>query len=200
MFVAGTETTALALTWVWLLLDAHPSVAARLRDEVEHVVGRATPGAAHLDGLGYTRMVLQETLRLYPVGWLVPRTVAEPDVIGGVPLRRGATVLVSPYLTHRLPRLWPEPSTFDPERFATGHGVRRHRFAYYPFGGGVHQCLGSHFFMVEAQLIVASLISRYRPTLVGSPLTGPGPVAARVSATLRPRRRVAMTLTPTGRG
>jgi cytochrome P450 len=200
MFVAGTETTALALTWVWLLLDANPPVAARLREEVEHVVGRATPGAAHLDGLTYTRMVLQETLRLYPVGWLVPRTVAEPDVVGGVSLPRGATVLVSPYLTHRLPRLWPEPATFDPERFAAGQGVRRDRFAYFPFGGGVHQCLGSHFFTVEAQLIVAGLLSRYRPTLVGSALTGPEPVAARVSATLRPRRRVAMTLAPIGRG
>ena len=191
MFVAGTETTALALTWVWVLLDAHPGVAATVRDEVDAVVGEGGPRAEHVGGLTYTRMVLQETLRLYPVGWVVPRTVAEPDTIGGVRLPAGATVLLSPYLTHRLRSLWPRPGEFDPGRFAADPPQRRHRFAYFPFGGGVHQCLGSHFFMVEAQLIVAALVSRYRPALDTT-----RPVVARASATLRPRHPVRMSLAP----
>jgi cytochrome P450 len=172
MFVAGTETTALALTWVWLLLDQHPDVAKQLE---------ADPG--------YARPVLQEALRLYPVGWLIPRSLAAPDEIDGVPIPEGATVFLSPYVTHRLPSLWDQPSVFDPQRF-TG-SERRHRYAYFPFGGGVHQCLGSHFFLVEAELILASLLRRFRPVLVD-----PGPIAVRAAATLRPRRPVRMLLRP----
>jgi cytochrome P450 len=179
MFVAGTETTALALTWLWLLVDAHPEVAKALQEEVDG----GDPG------LPYTRLVLQETLRLYPVGWLIPRTVTEPDVVGGVPIPAGATVLLSPYVTHRLPDLWERPGEFEPQRFAPGE--RRHRFAYFPFGGGVHQCLGSHFFMVEAQLIVAALLRRFRLKLAA-----PGPIVARAAATLRPKRPVPVLLRP----
>jgi cytochrome P450 len=98
-------------------------------------------------------------------------------------------VLLSPYVTHRLPDFWARPGAFEPERFAPGE--RRHRFAYFPFGGGVHQCLGSHFFMVEARLIVAALLRRFRLELVA-----PGPIVARAAATLRPRRPVTAVLTP----
>jgi cytochrome P450 len=176
MFVAGTETTALALTWLWLLVDAHPEVAARLEREP--------------DG-GYPKMVLQETLRLYPVGWLIPRTLTEPDVIDGIRLPAGATVLLSPYVTHRLPDLWERPGAFEPQRFAPGAGPPRHRFAYFPFGGGMHQCLGSHFFMVEAALIVAALLRRFRPELDAR-----APIVARAAATLRPRHPVTLVLRP----
>jgi cytochrome P450 len=189
MFVAGTETTALALTWTWVMLDAHKQVAATLQDEVDRVVGDGVPAARHIAALAYTKMVLQETMRLYPIGWLIPRTVTEPDVVDGVRIPAGATVLLSPYLTQRLPSMWERPDEFDPRRFAPQRSERRHRFAYFPFGAGVHQCLGSHFFTVEAQLIVASVLSRYRTALVGSELT-----AVRAAATLRPRRPVAMAL------
>ena len=172
MFVAGTETTALALTWVWLLLDKHPDVAERLD---------ADPG--------YAKPVLQEALRLYPVGWLIPRSVVTPDELDGEPIPKGATVFLSPYVTHRLPSLWDRPAVFDPRRFTDP--PKRHRYAYFPFGGGVHQCLGSHFFLVEAQLILASLLRRFRPVLVD-----PGPIAVRAAATLRPRRPVRMLLRP----
>ena len=133
--------------------------------------------------------MLQEALRLYPVGWLIPRSVVEPDEVDGVPIRKGATVFLSPYVTHRLPSLWDDPTGFDPHRFTTT--TKRHRYAYFPFGGGVHQCLGSHFFLVEAQLILASLLRRFRPVLVD-----PGPIAVRAAATLRPRRPVQMLLKP----
>ncbi len=191
MFVAGTETTALALTWVWVMLDAHEQVAVTLQDEVDRVVGDHLPAAHHVADLPYTKMVLQETMRLYPIGWLIPRTVTEPDVVDGVRIPAGATVLLSPYLTQRLPSLWERPDEFDPQRFAPERSERRHRFAYFPFGAGVHQCLGSHFFTVEAQLIVASMVSRYRTALIGSE-----PTAVQAAATLRPRRPVAMALRP----
>jgi cytochrome P450 len=190
IFVAGSETTAVALTWLWLVLHHHPDVAARLYAEVDQVVGADQPGRRHLPGLRYTRMVLQEILRMYPVGWIVPRIAAADDVIDGVRISAGSTVVVSPYLTHRIERIWPRPERFDPERFGPD-APDRHSFAYIPFGGGPHVCLGSHFFTVEAQLIVACLLSRYRPTLASSPGVRPRPAAS-----LRPAKRVDITLRP----
>jgi cytochrome P450 len=167
-----------ALTWLWVVLDAEPDIAARLYAEVD------AGGPAR-----YTRMVMQELLRLYPVGWIIPRTVLRPDTIDGVPIEAGATIVLSPFLTHRLPDVWPRPLVFDPERFAGGEP--RRRFAYFPFSGGPHQCLGSHFFTVEAQLVVSALLRRFRPVLCGR-----GPVGRRAAVTLRPRRPVTLLLNP----
>jgi cytochrome P450 len=192
MFVAGTETTALALTWLWALLGAHEPVAARVRAEVDRAGDADRPVADRIAGLPYTRMVLQETMRLYPIGWIIPRTLAQPDVVGGVRLPAGATVLLSPYVTHRLPSHWPRPGEFDPERFAPPAEQRRHRYAYFPFGAGVHQCLGSHFYTAEAQFIVAALLRRFRTEPIGPTR----PIAARAAATLRPRAPVALRLHP----
>jgi cytochrome P450 len=183
MFVAGTEATALTLSWLWMVLDAHPDVAAQVVEEVDAVVGDATPGPEHLDRLVYTRQVLQETMRLFPAGWIIPRTAVEADVIDGVPIRAGATVLVSPYVMHRLPNLWEQPHRFDPARFGPSASRSHHRYAYLPFGGGPHQCLGNHLFIAEAQLVVAAVLSRHRPVLVAS-----GPLVARATAALRPRQ------------
>jgi cytochrome P450 len=191
LFAAGTESTAVALTWLWVLLDGHRAVAGRLRAEVDEVVGSGPVTRAHLPGLRYTRMVLQEALRLYPPGWLIPRTAAGPDLVGGVPIRPGDTVLISPYLTHRVPGWWDRPAVFDPDRFSPGRAAGRHPFAYLPFGAGPHRCLGSHFFTVEAQLIVAAMVSRYRLRLAGT-----RSVSARLGASLRPRQRVALVLSP----
>jgi cytochrome P450 len=191
MFVAGTETTALALTWLWVLLDAHPEVASRLYAEVDRVVGTGAPERAHLTKLRYTKMVLQEVLRLYPVGWVIPRTAKDHDRIDGALIPRGATVFLSPYLTHRMERFWARPLEFDPQRFSPKQAGTRHRFAYFPFGGGAHQCLGSHFFTVEAQLIVAAVLGRYRPQVHNG-----SEVAPQAAASLRPARPVEMTLLP----
>jgi cytochrome P450 len=186
----GTETTAVALTWLWVVLAENPPVAGRLYAEIDAVVGAGPVAPAQLPRLGYTSMVLRELLRLYPVGWIIPRTVAADDVIDGVALPAGSTVLLSPYLTHRLPRLWPRPRDFDPLRFTPEQVQRRPRFAYFPFSGGAHQCLGGHLFTVEAALIVASVLSRFRPRPLGRP---PSPQAA---VSLRPDRRVQMVLHP----
>jgi cytochrome P450 len=147
--------------------------------------------AAHLPQLSYTRMVLQELVRLYPVGWLIPRTATRRDVIGRHVVKPGSTILISPYLTQRLDGFWDRPTEFDPDRFRPENARGRHRFAYFPFGGGPHQCLGSHLFTVEAELIAATILSRYRPELANAT-----PVTAFPAASLRPREQVLLTLRP----
>jgi cytochrome P450 len=191
LFAAGYETSAVALAWLWVVLGREPEIANRLHREVASVVGGERPGAVHLPGLSYTKMVVQEVLRRYSPGWIIPRVAAEDDVIDGMRIKAGGTVLISPYLTHRLPRVWPEPQRFDPERFTAERIAQRHRFAYLPFGGGPHGCIGSHFFLIEAQLAVAAVLSRFRPERVGTRSTGTA-----VGASLRPRRPVLMTLRP----
>lgn len=193
MFATGTETTVRALTWLWPLLDTHPDVAARLYEEVGRVVGRGPVRAEHLPDLVYTRQVVQELLRLYPVGWLFPRRAASETRLGGIPIKEGETVLLSPFLTHRLESFWERPLAFDPERFAAGRtpGRRRHRYSYFPFGGGPHQCVGMHVFNTEAQMIIAGVLSRFRPVSCTAV-----PARPRIGATLRPRRNVELLLRP----
>jgi cytochrome P450 len=194
LFATGTETTAGALTWLWPLLDTHPEVAGRLYEEIDRVVGGGPVQPSYLADLTYTRQVVQELLRLYPVGWLFPRTAAAPTTLGGVSIKAGDTILLSPYLTHRLDTFWDKPLDFDPDRFSADRAAsgRRHRYSYFPFGGGPHQCIGMHVFNMEAELIIAGILSRFRPVSCT-------PVAARprIGATLRPRHNVEVVFAPT---
>ena len=194
MFAAGTETTATALVWFFVAVGCRPDVAKRLRAEVERVVGDNEITAAHLSQLKYLKMVLQELVRLYPVGWLIPRTAARDDVIGGRRVPAGSTMLISPYLTHRLPRYWARPDEFDPHRFGPDAPGNRHRYAYFPFGGGPHACLGSHLFTVEAQLIIATLLRRYQVEVPNASRVTPMPAAS-----LRPREHVRLVMRPLSR-
>lgn len=191
LFSGGTETVAATLSWLWVILDMHPDIAERLYDEIDRVVGPEGPRGSDVARLEYTKMVLSELLRLHPAGWIIPRRANRDDIIDGITIRAGNTVLVSPYLTHRLPSLWERPEEFDPERFSPGRAGRRQKLSYIPFGVGGHQCLGSHFFMVEAQLLVAGILSRYRPELRAK-----SPVVPSPSATLRPRGNVPLLLRP----
>ncbi|MEU7834499.1 cytochrome P450 [Nonomuraea sp. NPDC049129] len=195
---AATETSATALTWVWPVLDAHPEVAAKVYEEVERVVGAGPVTTDHLPRLTYLRMFLEELLRLYPPGWILPRTAHADDVIDGIRIEAGSTVVLSPFLTHRLADWWERPLDFLPERFAPADqahgGGRRHRYAYFPFAAGPHVCLGPHLFMMEALLLVAGVLSKYRPVLDAG-----GPVTPRPASTLRPATGLSMTLVPVGR-
>jgi cytochrome P450 len=194
MVAVATETSEVVLTWLWPVLGTHPDVADRLYDEIGRVVGAGPVRADHLPELTYTKMVLEELLRLYPAGWILPRRAAAADVLGGVRIDKGATVILSPYATQRMPAWWgASAEVFDPERFAPGRAAAdgRHRYAHYPFGVGMHRCLGEHLFNLEAILIVATLLSRFRFTLTDASIPG-----HRVAATLRPARRVEMTLKP----
>ncbi|WP_320066918.1 cytochrome P450 [Micromonospora sp. RTGN7] len=189
MVAVSTETTVNVLTWLWPHLERSPAVAARLQEEIDEVVGAGPVGPQHLPRLGYTRMVLDELIRLYPVGWLVPRQVIRPVTLGEVELEAGATVLISPLITQRLPRYWDQPEVFDPDRFTPERVRSRHRYAFFPFGGGPHQCLGMHLFYLEAQLVVANLLSRYRMRV-----RRPEIPALQLAAALRPRDRVELDL------
>ncbi|WP_091663215.1 cytochrome P450 [Micromonospora auratinigra] len=192
MVGVSTETSYVALTWLWPVLAGQPEVADRLYDEIDRVVAGGPVRAEHLPDLVYTRSVLDELLRLYPAGWILPRRAAADDVLGGVRIPKGATVILSPYVTHRMPRWWGETAeSFDPDRFAPGRAGAdgRHRYAYYPFGAGMHRCLGEHLFTLEAVLIVATLLSRFRFTLADPRVPDP-----RVATSLRPARAVRLTV------
>lgn len=195
MWATSTETTTVALTWLWPLLAQHPEVVERLRAEITEVVGDEDVRPEHLRRLPYVQQVVQELLRLYPVGWIFPRIALADTAIGGVPIKAGQTVLTSPFLTHRLESVWDRPLEFDPGRFTVEANRTRHRYAYYPFGGGPHQCIGRHVFNMEAELILTAILSRYRPSL----LPTDGPVEARIGATLRPNQPLYLKLEPAER-
>lgn len=186
---AGHETTAMTLAWCWSLLSRHPEVEARLHAELDAVLSAGPPTAEDLPRLGYTRRVVEETLRLYPPAWSIPRQSHGPDQIGGFAIAAGATVLLSPYVTHRHPEFWENPEGFDPDRFLPERAADRPRYAYFPFGGGQRMCIGREFALVEAQLVLATLARRFRLELVPGHLPRPDPIL-----TLRPKGPVPMTL------
>jgi cytochrome P450 len=196
IFAAGHETSANALSWVWYLLAQNPDAEARLHDEVDRVLGGRLPGFADLAELKWTRMVIDEAMRLYPPAHAITRTAIGEDRIGGVRIPPGASITISMYATHRNPNLWTEPERFDPERFAPAAVAQRHRFAYLPFGGGPRICIGNGFAITEAQVIVGAVAQRYRLRLAPDQVVEPiGLVTLRpksgVWVTLEPRRRAA---------
>jgi cytochrome P450 len=162
LLLAGHETTASTLGWTLYLLDQHPEVLARLRAEVLDVVGDRTPGYADLEKLTYTSMVLSETMRLYPPVWILTRSAQGDDEIGGYHVPAGSDVLVCPYTLHRHPAFWDRPDTFDPDRFDPGLTVTRPRYAYIPFGAGPRFCVGNHLGLLEATLVLATLVRELR--------------------------------------
>ncbi len=161
IFLAGHETTAVALAWTFDLLGRHPDVAARLREEVDGALGGRAPTIDDLPRLPYAEKVLYESMRLYPPAWMVERSAAVDHEIAGHPIRRGDWVLISPWVTHRRADIWPDPSRFDPERFGPESREKaRPRYAYFPFGGGQRKCIGDRFALVEARLILAAVVQR----------------------------------------
>ena len=190
LFLAGHETTANILSWAFHLLSTHPEVEGRLLRELDGVLGtdgrRRTPTIEDLSKLTYTRMVVDETMRLYPPAWITNRQALAEDEILGHCIPAGAFVMVSPYVLHRHPDYWVDPDAFDPERFAPGEG--RPRFAYSPFGGGPRQCIGQSMALVDAQLGLATVLGRCRLR----PTSG-RPVEPEGFATLRPRGGLPMT-------
>ena len=166
LFAAGHETTATALAWTWYLLAEHPDAEARLHAEVDGALGGRLPAYADLEALPWTRMVAEETMRLYPPAYSISRVAAADDEIDGHAIAKGSLVNVSPWVTHRNPALWEEPDRFDPERFLPERVKARHRYAYFPFGGGPRICIGMGFALMEARLILATLARRYRLRLV----------------------------------
>ncbi|HKW53083.1 MAG TPA: cytochrome P450 [Stellaceae bacterium] len=189
IFMAGHETTALALTWTWYLLSQHPAAQEKLEAELDAVLGGRAPRHEDLGKLRYTRMVLEESMRLYPPAHTLSRTALAGDEVLGRHIPAGAQILVVPWLLHRNPKLWPQPGVFDPERFAPERAATRHRFAYIPFGAGPRICIGAAFAMAEAMLLLATIAQRYRLRLK------PGfPVEPQGLITLRARHGMQMIL------
>ena len=165
LIVAGHETTAASLNWFWYLLAQAPAVAARLHAEVD-AAGDAFPDYDDLARLPYARRTLDETLRLYPPGWLLTRRSIEASAVGAYTLPARTDVLVSPYLVQRHPRYWPDPARFDPDRFLPDACAARNRFVYLPFGLGPRACIGEHFALIEMHAHVAILARRFELALV----------------------------------
>ena len=194
LMFAGHETTAQALTWAFFLISKHPKVEARLRDELANRVAGATPTVEDLPALEYTRRVVQEVLRIRPPVYAFPRQSDKADEVGGYRVEANAMITLSPYLTHRHPEFWGDPERFDPERFTPDQVAARHRYAYIPFSGGPRQCIGNNFALMEIQLVLATVLQRYRlEPIPGHPVT-PSPMIA-----LRPEHGLPMRLTRANR-
>ena len=191
IFFAGHETTSNALTWTWHLLARNPAAAAKLREELDHVLGGRLPTVDDLPQLAYTKMVVEESMRLLPPVWALAREAIADDEVDGYRIPSGSTVVVSQFITHRHPDFWEDSEAFDPERFTPDRAKRRHRFAYFPFGGGPRICIGSNFAMLEAQLIVATIAQRYELDAVSG-----HPVELEPLVTLRPKYGIMMTPRP----
>ena len=186
---AGVETAAQALSWTWYLLARHAEAADRLQAELDTVLGGSPPEPAALPRLSYTRMVLDEVLRLYPPAAVIPRQANAADNLGGFGIGKNARVLISPYVTHRHEAFWADPTEFKPERFTPGQEVVRHRFAYLPFGAGPRVCIGQHLALMEMHLALATLAQRYTLHLI------PGrTVVPEMTTTLGPRGGLWMTV------
>jgi cytochrome P450 len=180
--LAGHDTTALALAYTFYCLSTAPDRERRVREELAAVDGRV--GADDVDGLDNTRRVLRESMRLYPPVWVLFRQAERPVELAGYRVPADATVMLSQWATHRSPRYWTDPETFDPDRWRRDRD--RPRFAYFPFGGGPRSCVGEHLARLEATVILATVLREYR-------LVHDGPAPERqATLTMRPAEGLEM--------
>jgi cytochrome P450 len=189
LMIAGHETTANALSWLWYLLDRHPDEQERLRAEIIAATGGNAPTVDDLPRLPRLKAVIQETLRLYPPVWMFDRRALGPDDLAGTKVARGDLVIFCPHAIHRLPDLWSDPEAFRPERFEAGREEQKNKFAYLPFSAGPRTCIGNSFAMIESQIIMGTLLSRFR-----AQLADPAPITPRPQVTLRTSRPVELRL------
>ena len=190
LILAGHETTSLTLSWTFYLLAQHPEVEDRLRDEVRRVLGGRRPTVEDVPKLEYTRMVLSETMRLYPPVPGVSRTAREADSFDGVDVAAGESIVLSMYTTHRHPELWADPERFDPERFAPSRVGAVVPYSYLPFLLGRRVCIGEHFAVLEGVLALAMIVDQYRLERVDAAPIGTHPVSTlRLARPLRMRVR-----------
>ncbi|HEV7475287.1 MAG TPA: cytochrome P450 [Pyrinomonadaceae bacterium] len=190
LFFASHEAVALTLSWTCYLLARHPNIQEALGNELESVAGvRETPSAADLAALRYTRMVIREALRLYPPNRSVGREALNDCEIGDYHVPAGTQLLMSQWVVHRDSRYFDEPEEFKPDRWTTEFIKQLPKYAYFPFGGGPRVCVGQDFAMMEAMLVIATVLRRFRITLINEEPVEPHPVVL-----LRPRSRIKIRL------
>jgi cytochrome P450 len=189
LLLAGHETSANVLGWTWCLLAQHPEVEERLCAELEQILAGRIPTVEDLSQLHYTRMILEETMRLYPPAWVLMRRAIDDDEIGGYHIPANSSILWSPYWSHRHPDFWEKPEQFYPDHFSEELSAKRPHHAYMPFSSGPRVCAGNNFAMTEMQLILATITQRYRVSLAPGYRIEPEPLL-----TLRPKNGVLVSL------
>lgn len=176
MFIAGHETTANAMSWLWTILSSKSDIREKIEQEVDEVLGDRMPVASDFANLPYCLKVFKETMRLYPPVPILPRQVENDTTLGGYHIKGGSGILFSPHLLHRHPEFWDAPEIFDPNRFDKAEERKRHTYAYLPFGGGARVCVGNNFALMEAVFIIAMTTQRFRVNLASDtnfePLVG----------------------------
>ncbi len=188
LFVAGHETSANALAWIFYLLSRHPDSLEKITSEIEHVLAGQTPTFTDLTQLSYTRQVIEEALRIYPPAWVIDRVALEEDEVAGLILPKGALMIIYVYGTHHDPDLWEAPEAFNPERFSPENKLAQTPFAYFPFGGGPRLCIGNNFAMMEMQLVLVHFLQKFQ-------ITAPAKsVEIRPMVTLRPKKPIHLKL------
>jgi cytochrome P450 len=195
IFLAGYETTANALTWTWYLLSQNPAAEAKLHEELDRVLGTGTerrlPTLQDMPQLRYTEMVFAESMRLYPPAWVMGRMSTKPVELGPYRIPAGAHFFFSQYMMGRTAEYFPDPLRFDPERFTPEAKASRHKYTYFPFGGGSRQCIGESFAWMEGVLSIATLAHRWRLTYAEEQ-----PPEIQEKITLRPRGSLMMRAEP----
>jgi cytochrome P450 len=189
LFLAGHETTALALSWSWYLLATHPEAEKKFHAELEEVLDGRAPNVSDLPKLKYTEMIVKETMRLYPPAYAVGREAIEETEIGGFRVPKRTQLFAFQWVTHRDARYFDEPDAFKPERWTNGDPSPK--YAYFPFGGGPRQCIGNYFAMMEVVLLMATIGQRFRFKLDPEHKVDVLPVLS-----LRPRNGIKVILEP----
>ncbi|HHJ16878.1 MAG TPA: cytochrome P450 [Gammaproteobacteria bacterium] len=189
LIVAGHETTAAALNWVWYLLARYPEVCARVVNEARTLAMREAPAYSDLDAMIWIPRVIREALRLYPPGWLYTRRAVQEDHFGEHRIPAGSDVFICSYLLHRHPDFWEQPEAFLPERFSTQQVAARHRYAYIPFSAGPRHCIGESFAMTEMMIHLAVVAARVQPESIADV-----PLALETDVNLRPRDSLLLKL------
>jgi cytochrome P450 len=185
--IAGHETTANALSWMWYLLALNPAARERMLAEVDDVLDGRRPTFADADRLPWTTACFLEAMRVFPPAWIIPRTCIAEDRIGGHRIPKGSSILVPIYALHHDERFWPEPEVFDPTRFLPDNARRHHRSSYLPFGAGRRVCAGKAFAVIEGTIVTALMSQRFTFELA------PGrPIVPEATLTLRPRHGLPM--------
>ncbi|RQU03739.1 cytochrome P450 [Burkholderia cepacia] len=203
VFLAGHETTGSGMAWGLYALAQHPDVLRRLREELDAVLGGRAPAADDIARLPYLVQTVDEILRLYPPIWGFTRDLVDDDEIGGYHVPAGSSVFMSPYVTHRHPALWANPDAFDPENFGS-HAPTRHKYAYFPFGGGMRKCIGYQTALLQIRVLIAVVAQHVDLSAVpGRSLDTGATISLRprdgIQLVARPRSRERTSAAPAGR-